>query len=200
METSVIFPFEKDIPDIRDLTGTHPYSTFNSSTSRHREVYAIVAMGRNGEIGFKGDMPWHLPEDLAHFKSLTMSHPVIMGRTTWLSIPRRPLPGRRNIVLSRQPGFNAPGAERARSLAEALEMCPPPEIPFIIGGGSIYAEALPLVTRIYVTRIDLEFPKADTWFPDIDDDKWILTDKSETFMSRQGIPYRFETYESRNHK
>lgn len=199
METSVIFPFEKDIPDIRDTAGIHPFSTFNSTTSRRREVWAIVAMGRNNEIGFHGDMPWHIPEDLRHFKELTMARPVIMGRATWLSIPRRPLPGRRNIVLSRSDEFSPRGAERAASLSEALALCPPPEIPFIIGGGSVYADAMPLLTRIYVTRIDADFPDADTFFPAIDSKDWSLTDASETFISKSGISFRFETYESRNH-
>lgn len=196
MEISMVFPFDKDVPDTIDTTGIHPFSTFNSSTSRRRDVFAVVAMGRNGEIGFKGDMPWHLPEDLKHFKELTMGHPVIMGRTTWLSIPRRPLPGRRNIVLTRQPDFKTEGAEKAASLAEALDMCPPPEVPFIIGGGSVYKEAMPLVNRIYVTRIDADFPDADTYFPPLRDDEWKLTAKSETMISKTGLSYRFETYES----
>ena len=198
MATSVVFPFDKDIPDKRGTQGIHPFSTFISSTERRREIYAVVAMGRNNEIGFKGDMPWHLPEDLAHFKKLTMAHPVIMGKKTWLSIPRRPLPGRRNIVLSRQADFHPEGAETASCLGEALEICPPPEIPFIIGGGSVYAEAMPLLSRIYVTRIDADFPAADTFFPELTDHDWSLTFKSETFISRTGLSFHFEIYESRN--
>lgn len=199
MDISVIFPFEKDVPDIRDTAGIHPFSTFNSSTERRREVMAIVAMGRNNEIGFRGDMPWHIPEDLRHFKEITMSRPVIMGRSTWESIPRRPLPGRRNIVLTRRPGFVAEGAETADSLAAALDLCPPPEIPFILGGGSLYREAMPLLTRIYVTRIEADFPQADTFFPDIDPADWTLTYRSEPKVSKCGLTYLFETYESRHH-
>lgn len=199
METSVVFPFDKDKPDLRDAAGIHPFSTFNSTTSRPREVWGIVAMGRNGEIGFEGDMPWHLPEDLRHFKELTTGHPVIMGRKTWLSIPRRPLPGRRNIVLTHSSDFSEAGAETAQSLAAALELAAPPEIPFIMGGGSVYKEALPLMTRLFVTRIDAEFPQADTYFPEITSEDWELVSQSEPLISRTGMIYRFETYESRNH-
>lgn len=200
MDISVIFPFEKDVPDIRDSAGIHPFGSSNTSVRRRRELMAVVAMGRNNEIGFRGDMPWHIPEDLRHFKELTMSHPVIMGRATWESIPRRPLPGRRNVVLSRHADFSADGAETARSIAEALDICPPPEIPFIIGGGSIYREAMPLLTRIYVTRIKADFPQADTFFPDISPEDWALTERSEPMLSKCGLKYLFETYESRHNQ
>lgn len=199
METSVIFPFEKDIPDIRDLSGTHPYSTFNSVTERRRELWGIVAMGLNGEIGFRGDMPWHLPEDLRHFKELTTGHPVIMGRATWLSLPRRPLPGRLNIVLSRTSGFVAEGASVAASIADAIRFSPPPEVPFIIGGGRVYTEALPLMTRMYVTRIMARFDNADTFFPTLDPKLWTLLSASDTMKSKSGLEFRFECYESCNH-
>ena len=251
METSVIFPFEKDIPDVRDTGGIHPFSTFNSSTARLREVRAIVAMGLGNEIGFRGDMPWHIPEDLRHFKELTMGHPVIMGRATWLSLPRRPLPGRRNIILTRQPGFtptgpspssrpstpavpspssrpstppvpspSSPGStaqpgelgstscgattvahpiptEVASSIAAAVAMCPPPEVPYIIGGGQVYAAAMPILTHIDVTRIEARFPEADTRFPELSETDWILTDRSEPITSRCGLTFRYETYTRR---
>lgn len=161
---------------------------------------AVVAMGRGNEIGFEGDIPWHLPEDLRHFKQLTTGHPVIMGRATWLSIPRRPLPGRRNIVLTRDPGFSAEGAETASSLEEALEMCAGGETPFIIGGASVYSLALPLVGRLFVTRIEADFPQADAFFPAIGPDDWELTESSETMTSKSGLDYRFETYENRNNQ
>ena len=194
MQTSTTFPFEKDIPDIRDTAGIHPYSTYNSRTARGREVRAIVAMGRNGEIGFRGDMPWHLPEDLKHFKQLTLGHPVIMGRNTWESLPKRPLPGRRNIVVSHNPDYEAPGAETAESLECALAMCPPPEVPYIIGGGSIYRAAMPYCTHLDITRIDAEFPDADTFFPPVDPEEWHLVEASDTMHStKSGLTYRFET-------
>lgn len=193
----MIFPFEKDLPDVRDLTGAHPFSTYNSTTGRRRELYAIVAMGRCGEIGFRGDMPWHIPEDLRHFKELTMGHPVIMGRHTWLSLPHRPLPGRLNIVLSRDPEFKPEGSAVAASLSEAIDMCPLSEIPFIIGGGNVYAQALPFLSRIYITRIDSDFPGADTYFPNLVERDWLLTERSDSLISKNGLVYRFETYESR---
>lgn len=199
METSVVFPFEKDIPDIRDIAGIYPFGSGGTSVARHREIRAIVAMGTEGEIGFRGDMPWHIPEDLRHFKELTMAHPVIMGRATWLSLPRRPLPGRRNIVLSRDPLFKADGAETASSLEEAVALCPPPEIPYIIGGGKVYKEAMPILTRIDVTRINARFPDADTFFPAIPEQDWTLTEASDSMESSCGLTFRFETYESRNH-
>ena len=200
METSYIFPFDKDTPDVRDISSAHPFSTYNSATERRRAIHAVVAMGRNNEIGAGGDMPWHLPEDLRHFKELTMGHPVIMGRATWESLPKRPLPGRLNIVLSRSVGFCAEGAEVALSLADALKLVPPSEVPFIIGGGHLYADALPLLSRIYVTRIDAEFAGADTFFPQLDPKEWVLAESSENLISKNGLGYRFEVYENSNHK
>lgn len=200
MQTSIVFPTEKDRPDVRDSFSIRPFSTFNSNTARQREIWAVVAVGRAGEIGFNGDMPWHIPEDLRHFKQITMGRPVIMGRKTWLSIPRRPLPGRRNIVLSRDTLFNPSGAERIDSIEEAVALCPPPEIPVIIGGASIYRQALPIITKIFVTRIDADYPHADSFFPEINPDMWIRTDASDTMISASGLPFRFETYESRNNQ
>jgi len=194
METNITFPFDKDIPDVRDTGGIHPFSTFNSSTARLREVRAIVAMGLGNEIGFHGDMPWHIPEDLRHFKEFTIGHPVIMGSTTWLSLPKRPLPGRRNIVLSRQPGFVAEDADTASSVGAAVAMCPPPEIPYIIGGGKVYKAAISLLTRIDVTRIDSRFPNADTFFPEINNSDWTLSAVSEPIISKCGLHFRYETY------
>lgn len=194
METNVTFPFDKDIPDVRDTRGIHPFSTFNSSTARLREVRAIVAMGRGNEIGFHGDMPWHIPEDLRHFKELTLGHTVIMGRATWQSLPKRPLPGRNNIVLSRRPDFMAEGADIATSIGAAVAICPPPEVPYIIGGGKVYEAAMPLLTRIDVTRIDATFPEADTFFPEINDSEWTLSTASEPILSSCGLTFRYETY------
>lgn len=200
MASSVIFPFSKDEPDIRDSVGIHPFSTFNSATFRCRQVFAIVAMGKNNEIGFNGDMPWHLPEDLRHFKEITMGHPVIMGRSTWLSIPKRPLPGRQNIVLSKNPDFSADGAVCCNSIEAAIAICQNSETPFIMGGGSIYSQAMPFLSRIFVTRIEAEFPNADTFFPEISPDEWALSEQSEIMTSKSGLRFRFETYECRNCK
>lgn len=197
METNITFPFDKDIPDTRDLSGTHPYSTFNSSTGRMREIWAIVAMAENGAIGYRGDMPWHIPEDLRRFKAITTGHPVIMGRNTWLSLPRRPLPGRRNIVISRTADYSAEGAEMATSVEEAIALCPSQEIPVIIGGGKVYHDALHLCSKLFVTLVLKDIDPADTFFPKIDPEIWKITDESDVFISLSGISYRYITYTRR---
>jgi len=139
-------------------------------------LHLILARARNGVIGRGGALPWHLPEDLAHFKRTTLGHPVIMGRKTWDSIGR-PLPGRRNIVVTRDPAWRAAGAEVAASLDGALARveaeAPGLEGPvFVIGGAQLYAQALlgPVAT-IHLTEIDADFP-GDTFFPALDPARW----------------------------
>ena len=119
----------------------------------------IWAQARGGVIGKDGAMPWHLPEDLAHFKRTTLSHPVIMGRRTWDSIPPRfrPLPGRTNIVVTRQTDWHESGSQLAPSLREALQQCENSEQVWVIGGAQIYAQALPLADELVVTEIDADF-------------------------------------------
>ena len=119
----------------------------------------IWAQARGGVIGKDGAMPWHLPEDLAHFKRTTLSHPVIMGRKTWDSIPPRfrPLPGRTNIVVTRQPDWHETGAMSAPNLREALQKCENANQVWVIGGAQIYAQALPLADELIVTEIDAAF-------------------------------------------
>ena len=111
----------------------------------------IVAAGADGAIGLNEDLIWRIPADLRRFKTLTMGHPVIMGRRTWESLPKRPLPGRRNIVLSRDAAFHAEGAETAHSPEEALALTAGSDIPFVIGGESIYKAFLPMAERIMLT-------------------------------------------------
>jgi len=130
----------------------------------------IVARARNGVIGRDGTLPWHLSEDLRHFKRTTLGHPIVMGRRTWESIGR-PLPGRRSIVLTRNPRWTAPGVERTDSLAQALAMCEGAAEVFVIGGAELFAEALPLAQRLYLTEIDADF-EGDTFFPPIDRGAW----------------------------
>lgn len=134
------------------------------------ELVIIAAVARNGIIGTtvagKPVLPWHLPEDLRHFKALTLGHPIIMGRKTWQSLGR-PLPGRHNIVITRTPGFVAEGASVATSLDQALDLCSNAgenSTAFVIGGGEIYVQALPRATRLELTEIDLE-AAGDTYFP-----------------------------------
>ena len=132
----------------------------------------IAAMGKNRAIGLEGRMPWHLPAELQHFKKATMGKSIVMGRKTWQAIGR-PLPGRQNIVISRNPGFHAEGVDLAASLEDAAVMSDSDEV-MIIGGGQLYALALPHAQRMVLTLIDIE-PEADTWFPEWDDKEWSQT-------------------------
>lgn len=137
-----------------------------------KSLTLIAAMGKNRAIGLDGRMPWHLPAELQHFKKTTMGKAIVMGRKTWQSIGR-PLPGRQNIVVSRNPGFHAEGVDLAGSLDEAVSMSESDEV-MIVGGGQLYALALPLANRMVLTLIDIE-PEADTWFPEWDEREWAQT-------------------------
>jgi dihydrofolate reductase len=131
----------------------------------------VVAVSRNGVIGREGGLPWHISSDLKRFKEITMGKPVIMGRKTWDSLPRKPLPGRRNIVITRQEGFTAEGAEVAASPQEALRLAGDvPEVA-VIGGGEVYRLFWPMVDRLYLTEVDLEL-EGDTHFPALDPAEW----------------------------
>jgi dihydrofolate reductase len=158
-------------------------------------VNLILARAANGVIGLNNTLPWHLPEDMAHFKALTLGHPVVMGRKTWDSLPAkfRPLPGRRNIVVTRNPDWHDSGAERAGSLHEALRMCAHAQEVFVIGGAQIYAEALPLAQRAYITEIANTF-EGDAFFPPLPERAWIQTLR-EPHVSASGLPFAFVTYE-----
>ena len=129
-------------------------------------VTLVAAVARNGVIGRDGTIPWRLPEDMQRFRALTMGHPVVMGRRTWESLPDayRPLPGRRNIVLSRNPEWSAVGAVRAGSLAEALERVGDASDVFVIGGAELYAASLPLADELVLTELDADV-EGDTFFP-----------------------------------
>lgn len=156
-------------------------------------LHIIVARSRDGAIGRDGDLIWHLREDLRHFKDLTMGHAIVMGRRTWESLPKGALPGRTNIVVSRDPAFHAEGAHVFSSLEEALAAAreADPE-PFIIGGGTVYAAALPLATHIHLTEVDTECPGADTFFPEPEPSQWQVVDTTEWHPgSPSGLRYRF---------
>jgi dihydrofolate reductase len=129
---------------------------------RGKRITIVAAMARNRAIGRDGQLPWHLPRELRHFKETTMGKAIVMGRRTWLSIGRA-LPGRQNIVLSRDPTFRAEGCDVAPSLAEALALARSGEV-MVIGGGRLYAEALEHADRMVLTLVDCA-PEADTWFP-----------------------------------
>ena len=150
-----------------------------------------------GVIGRDGTLPWHLPEDLARFRTLTSGHPVVMGRATWESLPERfrPLPGRDNVVLSRTRGYTAAGATVVGSLDAALTAVGDREV-WVIGGGSLYAEALGRADRVEVTVVDLEVA-GDAVAPGLDPARWRLAvrDPGDGWhMSTTGLRYRFETY------
>lgn len=193
MEQTIAFPNDSELTKEQDIRSLHPFSVFNSRTGRHPEIAAIVAMGRDRSIGTRGGMIWHLPADLRHFKTVTMGHPVIMGRKTWESLPKGALPGRRNIVVTRNAAFRAEGAETSPSLEDALNRCTDDAVPFIIGGAQIYSQAMPWVSTLYLTEIDAECDSADAYFPEIEQDKWETTELSEPETSRDGISYRFRT-------
>ena len=135
-------------------------------------IELIVARGKNGVIGMQGTMPWHLPEDLKHFKETTMGCPVLMGRKTWESIGRA-LPGRTNVVLTREPNYVAPGALVANSLEEALKCVESAPKVFIIGGAHLYKTVLDkdLIRTAWVTQIDAS-PQGDAFFPDLPESLW----------------------------
>ena len=161
----------------------------------------IFARAANGVIGKDNALPWHLPEDMAHFKRMTAGAPVVMGRKTWDSLPPRfrPLPGRRNIVVTRQADWEAAGAERAGSLAAALSLCAASsdEVAavsdvWVIGGAQIYAEAAPLARRAVVTEIERDF-EGDAWAPALGAD-WHETAR-ERHVAGDGIRFSFATYE-----
>lgn len=146
-----------------------------SVVAKKARLNVIVARARNGVIGRGGTLPWHLSEDLRHFKRTTLGHPIVMGRRTWESIGR-PLPGRRSIVLTRNPRWTAHGVERAESLAQALAMCEGAAEVFVIGGSALFAQALPLAQRLFLTEIDADF-EGDTFFPPIDPGAWHETSR-----------------------
>ncbi|MDB5946152.1 MAG: dihydrofolate reductase [Ramlibacter sp.] len=160
-----------------------------------RRLHLIFARSANGVIGKDGGLPWHLPEDLAHFKRLTSGHPVIMGRKTWDSLPPRfrPLPGRLNIVVTRQPGWRADGAMRAASLDEALALAPAEADVWVIGGAEIYRAALPLAHSAVVTEIDAEFD-GDAHAPVLGP-RWRETLR-EAHTAASGLQFSFVTYQN----
>jgi|SRR6185295_12423974 len=163
----------------------------NEAKARTR-IYLVAAVARNGVIGAKGKLPWNLPEDLKHFRKLTIGHPVIMGRRTWESLGK-PLPGRENIVVSRSGGFEAPGASVAATLEAAVALCTGEPVAFVIGGAEIYAAALPLAHGLALTEIHQDY-EGDTRFPDWDRKAWRATQK-ETHTSDKGVRFDFVLYE-----
>jgi dihydrofolate reductase len=157
-------------------------------------VYLVAAVAANGIIGAKGQLPWHLPEDLKHFQKLTLGHPVIMGRRTWESL-RKPLAGRDNIVVTRTAAYQAPGAAVASSLAAALALCAGEPVAFVIGGSQLFAESLPTAAGLVMTEIHRDFA-GDTRFPGYDRSKWRETQR-EAHTAGDGMRFDFVLYEPR---
>ena len=149
----------------------------------------IAAVARNGVIGNDNQLLWHLPGDMRHFRETTRGKPVIMGRKTWESLPPRfrPLPGRRNIVVTRQSDWQAEGAERAGSVDDALALCSGAPAAWVIGGAQIYAEALPLAHDAHITEIDKAF-EGDAYAPVFDPAQWRETNRSR-HTAANGLDY-----------
>ena len=170
-------------------------------TNKKPNLSIIVAQAENRAIGLDGDMPWHLSGDLKRFKSLTMGHPVVMGRRTWESLPKRPLVGRQNLVLSQNTDFVPEGASVIRSVNDLFcfdfrfEESASDEI-FIIGGGSIYRMLMPWVNRLYVTWVHKDFPEADTFFPVIDMSEFTKIHETERMTDeKSGLGFSYAEYD-----
>jgi dihydrofolate reductase len=159
------------------------------------KLHLIYARARNGTIGKDNQMPWHLPEDLAHFKRVTLGQPVIMGRKTWDSLPARfrPLPGRVNIVVTRQTDWRADGAMRAASIEEAMRLCGDAPDAWIMGGAEIYRQAEPLASTAVVTEIDADF-EGDAFAPTLGT-HWHEVQR-ERHSSASGLDFAFATYQN----
>ena len=157
------------------------------------KIYLIAAVASNGVIGRNGAMPWRLPEDLKHFKRITLGHPVIMGRRTWESLGKKPLPDRENIVITRSTGYEAPGAAVASSLDAALALCADEPLAFVIGGGEIYSAAMPLASGLVITEIQRDYD-GDARFPEYERSRWKESQR-EGHVAADGTKFDFVLYE-----
>lgn len=152
-------------------------------------ISIIVAIAANRAIGLNNKMPWHITEDLQRFKAITMGSPVVMGRKTFESLPGA-LPGRKNVVITRNEEYKAEGAVVVHSLEEAIEKCKGAEEMFIMGGAQIYEQALPIADRLYLTRVLHDY-EADTYFPDWDVRQWAV-ESMEAFESGSEFPHPYQ--------
>jgi len=157
-----------------------------------KHLSLVVAMDANRGIGVDNKLPWHLPEDLAHFKRVTLGHPIIMGRKTFESIGR-PLPGRRNIVVTRNTGWRHDGVDVAHSLQDAVALVGD-DSASIIGGAQIFAEALDVADRLIVTHIAKTY-RCDTFFPKIDPARWAAVSNEPLHSPTAGVDYAIVTYD-----
>ncbi len=157
-------------------------------------ISIIVAVSEDLGIGKNNELLWHIPEDLKRFKKITYGKTVIMGKRTWESLPKKPLPGRKNVIITDIPYEDIFGAVTAYSIEDALNKCEKEEEIFIIGGASIYSQFMPLADRLYVTHVHKKNP-ADTWFPRIDRRVWKVIEKEEFNPVIELIPYTYVIYE-----
>lgn len=162
------------------------------------EKCLIAAVADNWGIGVKGDLPWHIPEDLKYFKRTTDGYPVIMGRTTYFSLPFRPLKGRKNIVLNLG-GDPIPQVECVNSFEEAFAAAEPAEKCFILGGASVYRAAIDSMDRLYITHVHTVVEEADVFFPEINPEIWEAESRSEMLTDgATGWKFEFVVYRKRN--
>ena len=168
-----------------------------SPLRRPTSLALIAAVARNGAIGKNNDLVFGDPADQKHFRATTMGCPVIMGRKTWQSLPERfrPLPGRRNIVVSRNARQSVPGAELAAGLHQALALVADAPLAFVMGGGELYAQALPLADRLVLTEVDADL-EGDVFFPAWDRAEFVVV-KREPHQTVEGLPFCFVSYERR---
>jgi len=160
-----------------------------------KNLSIIVAIAENLAIGKDNDLLWHLSEDLKRFKKVTLDSTVVMGLNTFYSLPIRPLPKRRNIVISDDKTLNIEGCEMAYSIEEAIDMCDENQENFICGGASIYRQFLPMANKLYLTVVYKDF-EGDTFFPEINYDEWTLVEESERFFDEQAqLEYAYLTYQ-----
>jgi dihydrofolate reductase len=161
----------------------------------HMEKCLIVAIADNLAIGVKGDLPWHLSADLKYFKEQTRSLPVIMGRTTYFSLPRRPLPGRKNIVLNLGGDPIPDDVVCVNSFEEAYAAAEPAARCFVMGGASVYRQAIDSMDRLYITHVHTVIPDADAFFPEINSDIWQVEARSGVLKDdATGLEFEFVTY------
>jgi dihydrofolate reductase len=160
-------------------------------------ISIIVAVSDDWGIGKNNELLWHIPGDLRRFKKLTLGKCVIMGKKTWESLPRKPLPGRKNIVLTDKPGECIECSVTAYSISDALSNCDKDQEVFVIGGGSVYRQFMPVADRLYITHVHKKAP-ADIYFPKIDLRKWKVIEREEGISEDEmKIPYSYVIYERR---
>lgn len=161
---------------------------------RKPRLSIIAAMAKNRVIGIDNALPWRLPEDLKHFKALTLGHHILMGRKTWESLPGK-LPGRTSVVITRSRDLQAPGCIVVNSIEDAIAACSGDDEVFFIGGAELYRQALDVADRLYLTEIRTDFD-GDAWFPEFDRGLWQETER-RSCRSESGLEYDFVVYDKR---